>query len=98
MVDAVPATSRPHRGVLILIFGILGIVACFPLGIAAWVMGNSDLKAMQRGEMDRTGEGITQAGKICGIVGVCLTAIGIAIWLCITVLVVAGAAGAAAHH
>lgn len=95
MADGVPATTRPHRGVLILIFGILGIVACFPLGIAAWVMGNSDLKAMQRGEMDRTGEGTTQAGKICGIIGVCLTALAIVIWLCIAVLFVAGAA---AHH
>jgi len=98
MVDGVSPTVRPHRGVLVLIFGILGIVACFQLGIAAWVMGNSDLKAMQRGEMDRTGEGITQAGKICGIIGVCLTALGIIIWLCIAVLFVAGAAGAAAHH
>ena len=96
MADGVPATTRPHRGVLILILGIVGIVTtCFPLGIASWIMGNSDLKAMQRGEMDRTGEGMTQAGKICGIISVCLAALGLIVWLCIAVLFVAGAA---AHH
>jgi len=35
---------KPHRGVLILVLGILGIVCCFILGIIAWVMGNNDLK------------------------------------------------------
>ena len=35
-------------------------------------MGNTDLDQMRRGEMDREGEGTTQAGKICGIVGTVL--------------------------
>jgi hypothetical protein len=94
MADGVPASNRPHRGVLILILGILGMVLCCPLGIAAWVMGNSDLKAMQRGEMDRTGEGMTQAGKICGMISVALWVLGLLLWFCIAVLFVAGAA----HH
>jgi hypothetical protein len=94
MPDGVPASNRPHRGVLILILGILGIVLCCPLGIAAWVMGNSDLRAMERGEMDKTGEGMTQAGKICGIISVALWALGAIIWVCFTVLFVA----ATAHH
>jgi hypothetical protein len=35
-------------------------------------MGKNDLDAMQRGEMDRTGEGLTRAGMICGIIGTAL--------------------------
>lgn len=72
MTDGTSQAVRPHRGVLVLVFGILGIVSCFPLGIAAWVMGNADLAAMQRGEMDRSGEGMTRAGKVCGIVGLAI--------------------------
>lgn len=74
------AGRRPHRGVLILVLGILGIVLCMPLGIAAWVMGNGDLAAMGRGEMDPDGRGMTQAGKICGIISVALWALWIVIF------------------
>lgn len=72
------ATYRtPHRGVLILIFGILGWVVCFPFGIAAWVMANNDLREMTEGRMDETGRGLTTAGKILGIVQCCLFALAI---------------------
>ena len=62
----------PHRGALILTFGILGIACCFPFGIAAWIMGNNDLQQIDAGQMDPTGKGITNAGKICGIIGTVL--------------------------
>ena len=76
-----PLTSglRPHRATLILVLGILGLVLCMPLGIAAWVMGNSDLAAMNRGEVDPTGRGMTEAGRVVGIVSVVLVAIGVLI-------------------
>ncbi|MHC4160338.1 MAG: DUF4190 domain-containing protein [Planctomycetota bacterium] len=76
----------PHRGVLILILGILGIVCCFICGIVAWVMGNGDLKEMAAGRMDPAGEGMTKAGKICGIVGIALQLVGIIIQLIIMML------------
>ncbi len=60
----------PHRGTLILVLGIVGILGCLPTGIAAWVMGNGDLKKIAAGEMDPEGEGLTKAGKICGIITV----------------------------
>jgi len=63
---------KPHRGTLILVFGILGLIICAPLAIVAWVMGNSDLKEMDAGTMDSAGRGATQAGKICGIIGTIL--------------------------
>ena len=72
---------HPHHGSLVLILGILGLVMCFGFGIAAWVIANSDLAAMRRGEMDESGEGMTRAGKVCGIISVALWALGIAVLL-----------------
>ena len=66
----------PHRGALILTFGILGIACCFPFGIAAWIMGNSDLAQIEAGMMDPSGKGTTNAGRICGIIGTILAIIG----------------------
>ena len=74
-------TLRPHRGGLILALGILGLVCCFICGIIAWVMGNSDLKEMAAGRMDPSGQGMTQAGKICGMISVILQIVGLVIWL-----------------
>jgi hypothetical protein len=74
-------TLRPHRGTVILVLGILGIVCCFICGIIAWVMGSSDLKEMSAGRMDASGQGLTQAGKICGMVSVILQIVGFVIGL-----------------
>lgn len=71
---------KPHRGTMLLVFGILGIICCFVFAILAWVMGSGDLKAMAAGEMDRSGEGLTNAAKILGIVG-CVLAILSLIWV-----------------
>lgn len=70
----------PHRGVLVLILGILGWVCCFPFGIAAWVMANADLGEMDAGRMDNDGRGLTIAGKVLGIVQCCLVALGLLIY------------------
>ena len=53
---------------MILVFGIIGWMSCLPLSIAAWVMGNNDLRAMDAGRMDPDGRGLTQAGRILGMV------------------------------
>ena len=71
---------QPHRGTLVLILGIVGIVCCFPCGIAAWVMGGSDLRAMAEGRMDPTGEGMTKGGKICGMISVAFAVIGMIVY------------------
>ena len=62
---------------MILVFGILGLLLCQVLGIVAWVMGSSDLKEMDAGTMDPTGRGLTQAGKICGIVATVLAILSV---------------------
>ena len=88
---------QPHRGVMILVFGILGLVICVIFGIVAWVIGGGDLRAMAEGRMDPTGEGLTKAGRICGMISVALTIVGIVIGVLLMVLaaVGAGVAGAA---
>jgi hypothetical protein len=59
---------KPHRGVIILVFGILAFVVCPFFGIAAWVMGNTDLEEMDAGWMDPSGRDFTKAGRICGMI------------------------------
>ena len=71
---------------MILTFGILGIACCFPLGIAAWIMGNNDMQQIEAGMMDPSGKGTTNAGKICGIIGTILAIVGCGIQLIIFAL------------
>ena len=61
---------KPHRGEGIVVLGIIGLICCFICGIIAWVMANNDLREMAAGIMDPRGRGLTQAGKICGIISV----------------------------
>lgn len=81
----------PHRGGLILALGILSWVVCPILSIIAWVMGNQDLKEMDAGRMDPEGRGLTQAGKIIGIVHICFIGFFICVYSVIIALVIVGA-------
>jgi hypothetical protein len=83
---------KPHRGTLVLVLGILGLVLCGPLGIAAWALGASDLKEMDAGVMDPSGRGPTQAGKICGMIASILMIIGVVIGIALVALGILGAA------
>jgi len=74
-----PVAVKPHRGGMILAFGIIGLVCCIIFAILAWVMGNGDLKEMAAGRMDRTGEGMTKAGKILGMIACILAIIGVVV-------------------
>lgn len=71
---------QPHRGVTILVLGILGLTVCFIMGIVAWVMANSDLREMDAGRMDAAGRDLTRGGKICGMVASFLGCIAVVIW------------------
>jgi len=72
-------TTEPQAGypeqsqaVTILVLGILSIVVCQILGPFAWKMGSDELKAISDGRRSPEGQGMAQAGKICGIVGTVL--------------------------
>ena len=63
----VPAADvAPHRGTLVLVLGLLGLVplCLFICGIVAWVLGSRDLREMDAGRMDPGGRGMTQAARI----------------------------------
>lgn len=89
---------KPHRGTVILVLGILGLVVCGICGIVAWVMGNADLREMDAGLMDPAGRGTTQAGKILGMISVGLMALGIVLWLVMMVIGLGAAAAGAAGN
>jgi len=72
--------ARPHRGGAVLALGILGLVFCIlcgivsvVCGIVAWAMGSADLREMRAGRMDPSGESMTRAGMICGIIATVLS-------------------------
>lgn len=71
--------AEPDRGAVVLTFGIISlagtVIYCVAplwaiLGLVAWIMGQTDLRKMKRGQMDDRRRGMTQAGWICGILGV----------------------------
>lgn len=69
----------PHRGGMILTFGIVGLVFCWTFialvfSALAWVFAVQDLRAMDDGRTDDSGRGSTNAGKILGIVSLALFA------------------------
>lgn len=88
---------KPHRATLILVLGILGIVMCQPLGIAAWIMGNNDLKEMDAGTMDPGGRSNTNAGKICGIIATVLMALSLIVGILFVALGMFAAVAGAGH-
>lgn len=77
--------GKPHRGGTILLLGILSIVfSCafivsWYLGWRAISMANEDLDAMAGKRMDPAGQGMTQAGKACGIIGAFLGFLGLVV-------------------
>lgn len=77
---------KPHRGGMILAFGILSFVICCLFGIAAWVMGNNDLREMNAGLMDPEGRSLTQAGRLVGMIHVILMLVFGGIWLLLTLI------------
>ena len=68
---------QAHRGTMLLVFGILGIVACPLFAPVAWIMGKNDLEQIRAGSMDPDGESTTNAGKILGLIGTILMVLGL---------------------
>lgn len=87
---------KPHRGTLILVLGILGLVVCAPIGIAAWIMGKGDLAEMDAGVMDPSGRSMTNAGKICGLIATILLGLSLIAFVGLFLLGIGGAA--LGHH
>ncbi len=68
--------QRPHRAGTILALGLIGLLICGPVCVAAWVMGDSDLREMDAGLMDPSGRSTTATGRLLGRVGTIIWIIG----------------------
>ena len=82
------AYIQPHRGGTILALGVIALVvmvvfccAAFIFGIPAWTMANRDLELMRQGVMDREGESLTEAGRICGMIASILSLAVVALFI-----------------
>ena len=99
--QTITSFARPHRGGGILALGIISIVLALSMwcsiaglicGVIALTMSKKDMPLLQAGQMDPRGLGVTQAGRICGIIGTALSGVMLAIFL-IYVIVMAGFIG-----
>jgi TRAP-type C4-dicarboxylate transport system permease small subunit len=82
----------PEQGqaVTALVLGILSIVVCQLLGPFAWKLGNDELRGIAEGRRSPEGLSMAQAGRITGIIGTCLLALGLALLLFFLVAALAG--------
>jgi hypothetical protein len=79
-----PAPTSKDDGLPVLIVGLIGIMLCQLAAPVAWVMGSSyEARCRARGE---TPSGAGHAGKIVGIVGTVMLALGFA-WAALSVVV-----------
>jgi phage FluMu protein Com len=58
--------QQPHRGAMVLVLGICGLLVCGLLAPIAVILGHQDLGEMRRGRMDPEGHGLTLAGVVLG--------------------------------
>jgi hypothetical protein len=81
MTVPLPPVASPYpeasQATTILVLGILSLICCAPVGIAAWIMGNNELKAIEEGRRPPENRGTANAGRICGMIGIALGVIGL---------------------
>ena len=68
---------KPEGAVTVFVLGLLGLLLCQILGIAAWIMGNTYMAKCR--EMSVEPEGLAVAGRILGIIATCLLILSIVI-------------------
>ncbi|MFH1114572.1 MAG: hypothetical protein V1792_11675 [Pseudomonadota bacterium] len=62
---------------LVLLFGILSLFLCAPLGIIAWIMGSADLRKIRAGILPPVKVGSLKVGRALGITGTVLFAVAL---------------------
>jgi hypothetical protein len=81
------AYPEQSQATTILVLGILGIVICGILAPFAWSMGSKELAAIDSGRRAPENRGTANAGRILGIIGTVLLAVG----LIVGILLIVGA-------
>lgn len=85
------ARGQSHRGVLVLVLGILGFFTFGVTGLIAWILANRDL-ADGAGRIGHAGCDMTRIGKWLGIISVVLAVAGWVVWVLAAGLFFAAAA------
>lgn len=83
--------AKPHRGGMLLAFGICAWAVCAIFGIIAFFMAKTDLAEMRAGIMDPAGEGMTKAGYYLGMINMIFVAVILVFYVVLFVIV--GASG-----
>lgn len=83
---------KPDQSGIVLALGIIGILGCLPVGIAAWVKGHSVLKDMASGQADPQNKAMVQVGYALGIVSVVLSVLCLSGYFLIFVIALIGQA------
>lgn len=98
-----PIVAPPVNATLILALGILSIVLTLTcgfggiLGIIAWVLANQAFVTLDRVGDPLAQRGTVNAGRICGIVGTALMAVGIIFYVIYFVFLMGVGVWGAAH-
>ena len=58
--------QKPEGATTVFVLGLLGIILCAPLGVAAWVMGNSYVAKCRALGVEP--DGLAVAGRIMGMI------------------------------
>lgn len=85
-----PLRENAPNAVLALVLGIVGIVLCQVAAPFAWALGRRAEEAIAAEPERYTGKDMATAGKILGIIGTVLLALGVVF---LVVLVIVGIAG-----
>jgi TRAP-type C4-dicarboxylate transport system permease small subunit len=70
---------EPSQAVLALVLGIVGMVAFQLVAPFAWVVSHREIQAIDQGRRNPVNRGLAVVGKITGIIGTILLALGVLI-------------------
>jgi hypothetical protein len=88
-----PAYPEPSQGMLALILGIIGLFVLWPVAPFAWVIGRTEVRAVDAGRRDPANRGAALAGQIMGIIGTVLLVLGVVLFVILIVVAVAIGSG-----
>ena len=83
------AYPEASQGVLALVLGIVGLFVIQLVAPFAWIVSNRELRGIEAGRRDPTNRGLAVAGKVMGIIGTILLAIGIVVAVVAIIVLVA---------
>jgi L-lactate permease len=77
---APPPTGPSSQAVVALVLAILSVCCCNILAPFAWILGNSERRAIREGRAPAAGDGYALAAVILGIIGTCLLGL-VVLWV-----------------